>query len=598
MEPFDRSLPSPIEPVLQLRASAEGAVAVADALSDDQRRRAVDTGLELRILDTAIQDGGPELIVLSGSAGGGKSLAIATLTEVAPDAFGAWIEDATHSESPSQDQVDRLRDFFTPFTDGAAPAAGKPRIIAMNTGMVIRFFAALRSRAPGGHHSLTELEAHLKSRMGLSEEQPTEGSPMAQRVLVVNLDHRPTTGGPASLFSAMLRSLDPGRPAGIMAGAARCESCQVRGWCFVRTNAEIASSAAVTEALDSATDRIALERGRPLPPRALWDLTAQLITGGEPFAGPEDPCDTIAAIAAADDRERVWRRVLPNGIFIAGDPSGLAAQVAALDPSFAPSSATHDLLARTGIDPDGDAADFVSWLAPDPGKAEAVPTAASAMSGPSIDRAEAARAMVRAAFISGRIPLPGDPDAAFSAALAEYSEFHVPQPPSLAALQELRDLIATALARTFGEEAGPERFFQIDASDPRRPITVMAGADLQGELLEIAPDPVVRANLPGAEIAGYRPLAVTIRLADVELPIGLGLYRVLRQGAAGTLPSSADLAHFFALRRAVEAIGRVASADHDRPLLITDRTAGRRYRVAQRRDIRGQNQIAVQEVLS
>ena len=60
------------------------------------------------------------------------------------------------------------------------------------------------------------------------------------------------------------------------------------------------------------------------------------------------------------------------------------------------------------------------------------------------------RSRTSAAFISGRIPLPGDPDAAFSAALAEYSEFHVPQPPSLAALQELRDLIATALARTFG----------------------------------------------------------------------------------------------------------------------------------------------------
>lgn len=592
--PFDRLLPSPITSILQLRAGAEGAVAVAGALSDEQRRRTVDTGLEERILDAALREGGPELIVLSGSAGGGKSLAIATLTEAAPDAFGAWIEDATHSESPSQDQVDRLGDFFSPFTDGSPPVGGRPRIIAMNTGMVIRFFAALRSRAPGGRHHLTELEAVLKARMGLAGGVPAGGA-MARRVLVVNLDQRPTTGGQSSLFSAMLRSADPSRPGGILGGSPRCATCQVRPWCFVRSNAQIASSVAVAAALDGAADRVALERGRPIPPRALWDLIAQLLTGGEPFAGSEDPCYTIAEIARADDRERVWRRLLPNGIFIGAEPGSLAAGVAALDPSFDPASETHDLLARTGIDVAGDAAAFRAALAADPEAAEAVATAASAM--PSLDRAEVARAMVRAGFLSGRVPLPGDPDATFLDALEEYATFHAGR-PTVAALEGLTDLAATALARTFGEEAGPERFFHIDAGDPRRSVTVMAGADLHGDLLKVAPDPVISANEPGAAVAGYRPLAVSVDLAGVELPVGLALYRVLRQAAAGTLPSAADLAHFFALRRAVEAIGRIASADHTRPLLIADRVEGRRYRVAQRRDIRGQNQVTVQEITS
>lgn len=594
-EPFDRALPSPISPILQLRLQAEGAVAVAGALSEGQRRRIVSTGLEDRVLGEALRDSGPELIVLSGSAGGGKSLAISILNEAAPDAFGASIEDATHAESPSQDQVDRLSDFLSPLRDGTSPGSGKPRIIAMNTGMVIRFFAELKKRSPGGHHNLTGLEALLKARMGLASAEGAEESPMKARVLVVNLDHRPTTGGEASLFSAMLRSLDPAHPAGIMGGAERCATCQVRAWCFARTNAEIVSRPEVTRTLDTAAERIALERGRPLPPRALWDLAAQLVTGGEPFDGPGDPCDTIAAIAGADSREQVWRRLLPNGIFSGPQPAGLAGLVAALDPSYTPGSGIHDLLARTGIDAGNDRSAFTATLSPEAGKAEAVATAASIVE--SLDRVDIARAAVRAAFLSGRIPLSGDHDEPFFAALAEYAVLDTEPAHGVDALEALRALIAAALAHTFGEEAGIEQFFRIDSGDPSRPVTVMAAADLRSELLDIAPDPVLRANRQGAEVAGYRPLTVNIRLAGVELPVGLALYRVLRQGATGTRPSAGDLARFFALRRGVEAIGRLASTEHHRALLITDRGEGRRYRVAQRRDIRGQNQITVQEVL-
>src|SRR5262249_39677060 len=159
-----------------------------------------------------------------------------------------------------------------------APAyAGKPRLIAMNTGMVIRFFDQLPDS-----HGYTALEAGIREQLELP---PSAGDArsLAGRVLVVNLDQRPTAGGGGLLFSRMLEKLDPGRDDGIMAGAPRCETCRVRDWCFVRTNSSIVSSQPARAALDAAAAQLAMDRARYLQPRALWDLAASLATGDEPF---------------------------------------------------------------------------------------------------------------------------------------------------------------------------------------------------------------------------------------------------------------------------------------------------------------------------
>src|SRR4051794_15214412 len=152
-DPFDTTLPSPISAVLELRPAGSASVVRADRLTPVQERALVETGLEARIRATITGDDPPALVVISGSAGGGKSAAINRLTS-SSDAFGAVIEDATHAEAPDQEQYERLTAFFAPLRDGEPPFTGKPLLIAMNTGMVVRFFDQLRAHG-GPDHGFT-----------------------------------------------------------------------------------------------------------------------------------------------------------------------------------------------------------------------------------------------------------------------------------------------------------------------------------------------------------------------------------------------------------------------------------------------------------
>src|SRR4051794_24680916 len=126
-----------------MRASARSAVVVAGELTATQQRALVATGLEDAIVELATGADAPALIVVSGSAGGGKSAAIDQLTERGK-AFADIVEDATHAESPDQEQYQRLVKFLAPLADGEPDYEGEPLLIAMNTGMAIRFFDQLR----------------------------------------------------------------------------------------------------------------------------------------------------------------------------------------------------------------------------------------------------------------------------------------------------------------------------------------------------------------------------------------------------------------------------------------------------------------------
>ncbi|HXH07172.1 MAG TPA: hypothetical protein VNI83_11335 [Vicinamibacterales bacterium] len=590
--PFDKSLPSPIAAVLELRASSEDSVVIPGRLSDVQRRQRIKTAIGERILEEVRGPEPPTVVLISGSAGGGKSLEISELAEHAPNEFERILEDATHAEAPDQDQHEQLVDFFAPLRDGAPPATGKPRLIAMNTGMVIRFFDQLRE-VRGEAHGFTALEARLRERLELPR-APLGEAELPGRVLVVNLDLRPTAGGNETLFARMLAALDPDDPDGIMGGAPRCGTCAVRDWCFVRTNAKIISGGAARDALDGAAEELARERGRFLQPRALWDLAADVVTGGEPFDQP-DPCDRIAELAAAGDPVPVWQRIASNGAFV--EPRGLtAASLRQLDPSYRPSDRAHELFGRTGIEPAADAQRLRDYLGG--GGREAVETAATALERLLEDdgavRVPAARGLVRAAALAGEFAFAAAGADAFRGALTEYRAF--PDADSdYHELHELRGLLARALALAFGEIVGAESFFRTEAYDPRRDYAVLVGVEIEQELRPV-PDPRRLANPEGATLVGYEPLAVAFELAGVRLDLDLPLYRLVLETVGGTTPSSADLERFYGLRRAAEALGRIAADDHSRPLLITERLTGGRFRVAQTPDLRGQPNLTVRPV--
>jgi len=568
----------------------------AERLTPVQERALVATGLEERIRSILSGVDPPALVLIGGSAGGGKSAAINRLTS-GVSAFAQVIEDATHAEAPDQEQYERLTAFFAPLRDGAPQFSGKPLLIAMNTGMVIRFFDQLRAQG-GPQHGLTALEAALRAQLQLP--QRPAAMELAGRVLVVNLDLRATAGGGDSLFANMLEALDPDRIDGVMGGAARCATCAVREFCFVRTNARIVSTEPARSVLDGAAEEIALDRGRPLQPRELWALGADLVTGGAPFT-EIDPCWDIARLSAQPDgRLAVWERLIANGPFTHAGAE-ISQRLGDLDPSFRPGDRVHELMTGAGIDPAGDARELESKLGGGTGR-EAVRTAARALADGAIvrngeyDRTAVGRSLVRAAALAGEIDLVAHQDDGFRAALAEYGD---PTGAATEALKALQDEIALAMTRAFGVEAGADTYFYTRAYDARHAHAILVRADLlmDEDLLCLQhPDPVREASTEGADVAGYRPLGIVFELAGVPLLVDLPLYRLIRSTATGTKPSSADLERFFHLRRAAEALGRKAVEERDRPLLIVQRESGRLFRLARRRDVRGNPTLGIQEV--
>jgi len=591
--PFDRTLPSPIAGIMQMRSAGAGSVVVAGSSRPVLH---VDTGLEDRLLDAIAAPGSEvRLVVLSGSAGGGKSSAIDRLLGLRRDLFEQCIEDATHAETPGEDQVERLETFFAPFRDGAATPPARPRLIAMNTGLMIRFFRDMARRAGGKDHDLSELERVLRQRMGLPSAGNAVRSPLDHAVLVVNLDHRPTTGGTDSFFARQLAAVSPRTAASPFALTGRCGTCAVRDWCAPRTNADMIADPTVRGVLDQLADRLAQEKGRPLAPRALRDLAATMILGGTSFDAEEDPCDAVLRWRESGNASAVFDNILPNGVFTGPDAGGLASQLAQTDPSFAPSGPAHDIISGTGIDTDSDARRLIEWLGGEDRPALTVAVRAMAPAADSMDaRFAVARCLVRAAYLASRIELPDEPDRLFVDALGEYgAETGVTE-----AIGRLEDLVSSALARSFGHEVGMQRFFRIHASRAGT-VDVLVAADLSGSgpaALSVVPDRAKQHNPQGTRITGYRPMAITLSLAGVELQVDRPLFRVLARAAAGARPSADELERFFALRRAVEAIGREASLDFDQPLLLADTATGIKHRLTRRRDYRGQPQITVQEV--
>jgi len=593
---FDRALPSPIQAILRMRSSGQESVVVAGSGVSEALH--VDTGLERRLLDVLTAPGSPvRLVVLSGSAGGGKSSAIDRLLSACADLFESYIEDATHAETPRADQVERLEAFFQPFRDGASAGPGKPRLIAMNTGLMLRFFRDLGRRTAPSTHGLGSLETILRKRMGLRLAATASLSPqLEESVLVVNLDHRPTTGGDASLFSQLLQAVAPSSPVSPFRLAGRCGTCTVRDWCVPRTNAELLGNGSVTRAVDELADRIARERGRPLPPRALRDLVAAFVVGGPGFDAAADPCDVVAAWRDRADSRSAFNHLVGNGPLVDPEGPGLAGTLARSDPSYAPSAKTHDIISSTGIDANADIGRLVASLGgPD---RPAVLAAAQALPYVALEvpegRSALARCLVRVAYLTGEIALPDEPDPLFATALDEYANGTAGD----GAIAKLEDLIGSALARSFGYELGLQRYFRAHASKSGS-IEVLVAADLGGTgpaTLRVQPDPVQDANPVGARIAGYRPHAITVQLAGVHLQVDTPLFRVLDRAASGARPSADELERFYSLRRAVEALGREASRDHEQPLLLADTTSGVKHRLTHRRDFRGQPQISVQEV--
>jgi hypothetical protein len=586
-QPFDRALPSPLGRLRDLLAPA-GESVVGEELSPTQQRMYQPGALERHLLDAVKGDDAPDLVVIAGSAGGGKSAIIRYVLEESGESFGEYIADATHAEAPNEEQADRLAAFFLPFADGSERPGGPTRLIAMNTGMVLKFFRDVSS--PGHPRSaFTFLEQYVKDRLRvpLSRRVPDPPSWLSDAVLVLNLDNRPTAGEEGDIFDLVLQRLDPDRIDGVLEGSERCRSCKVVDWCYPRANAQVISDLPAREVLNGAAGDVALRRGRNLAPRALWDLAAQLALGGLDVTR-DDPCDAIVEIAEASDIDALVGGLATGNALDAG--TRLAADLVATDPSLAPSSDVHDLIASAGLDPYADASILRDSLAGDAGSRPAVENAAAA-----IREGRAAisgRQLVRAAWLGRRVRARADVPDAFAAALSAQRDITrgaiTPQQ-----LEDAVEYVAEGLANGFGVVSGPETFYPTDDGDGvTRKTDVFVRADLVQDGMLWVPedgDPVIASNPVGADVVGYRPLAIAMELsmqqgdgdpANQAFDISLPLWDLLGRAAGGTIPSSVDKERFLGLRRAMESVGQLAGRNRKLPLLVRRRGSGRKFRIA------------------
>jgi hypothetical protein len=570
-EPFDRSLPSPLEAIVALRSAGEDSVVASKTITSRQQAMYVPTGLDDRLARRMLAPTAPALLLLSGSSGGGKSALIRMLERaVPPGTFTAVVEDATHAEAPDEDQTRSLAEVLAGF-DGGVPGPGVHILLAANTGLLLRLERMFKR---SGHPALAELVAFTLHRLGVPA-APTIPAARAKElqatVLVVDLDQRPTSGSEDRLLRRMLPLLDPAAPGGVLARAERCSSCKVRAFCSPRTNLELLADPGIGAVLDEAVEQVALRRGRDVQPRQLWDALGTLALGGVEVAPDADPCDGVAEMAARDDLGAVWRSLLPNGAFSSPDENPLCADLAALDPAFAPSLEGHDIIASAGVDPEGDARSLAEMLGGTASAREAVLTAARALRSGQVGEGTAAvaRGLARASWLAGKLPLLAGVPEEFSSAL---------QGDEVAQRQVIR-VAAQGIVRSFGRYVEGNYYLPTESLAEKKDSRVLVRVELD-ERLDWRPSVPEEANPQGSEAVGLRTLTARILIGDAIMTLDLPMYELLERASAGTSAASVDIERFHSLRHAIETLGRAMAGERDAPLLIVRNGGREAYRAS------------------
>jgi serine/threonine protein kinase len=552
----------------------------------------------------------PTLFVLAGNAGDGKSHLLARLTrkrlERQPDVRDRIhaIADATHALSATDSQRDRLAKFFSPFADVEPTADSRVHLIAMNTGMVIRFFEGSDEQA-----RYARLYAELQRQLGLRRSDARDPS-LPWRVQVVNLDLRDllTEASGPSFAERMLQRLSPQNAAGIPAAKwEACKQCSAFSLCPVAYNLRALEMPSPRKAVLTTLRRAALEADVHLSPRNMWGFLYRLVTGGvERYDVPgrtaaDGPCDVIRRTVATGDGGWLLRGQFTELMFEqekAGTPwSGIARH----DPAFSSAPEIDNLHTRLSIKTELDnAPEIVEKKLGGHGQV---------LAGLSLDaltsilprdisfkgrrRDAAVRRQVffdPTTFVAW---LQHDGAGNFDALLDAYQTYSK-DPSRLTRdqqshLTQLKDLTKSVFLHGNGRRIRGADYLRVSQPNARAESLLLVRADgttldqvfRLKQILMRDVHIVAHADRPELlDLLGYRPAQVTLDVLRVRLTVDLALHDFLRRVNDGQKPSVRDLAQFQSLLFIGERVGNeLARQQSTKELFVWDDAHSKLFRL-------------------
>lgn len=316
--------------LLDIRKDSQGSVVSNGEMSPHMRRLYVPDEIDDEIA-AWLTDPKIHLLILTGSAGHGKSAAIANARKLAQDA-GIPLAirfDATHSNKRQGSYREALRTFLTPFAQGKSPKS--KHLLAMNLGLALDFFtgdeadrkkfAAIGAAFDQGfalgigftespHPSVKIIDLTRRMKLAFDPEANRASVPFVERLL--------------NSFS----SEHPGPVQDAVKG--ECEGCDRRRQCPVFLNIALLSRPEVRTHVSHAIMAGALERGLHLTPRNLLDIVSR-ITVPQDLEPEVDPASEICSLRltdsqvmteAGEDPAKTWGRRLHLTLFDLAFPRG------------------------------------------------------------------------------------------------------------------------------------------------------------------------------------------------------------------------------------------------------------------------------------
>jgi serine/threonine protein kinase len=553
---------------------------------------------------------GPALFLLAGNAGDGKSHLLYRLLRVRlaqkPHLLKRIraIADATHALTPDASQMDRLEEFFAPFADENPAVDDRVHLIAMNTGMVIRFF-----ESPHGQR-FRGLYQQLEQKLGLR----SASAAWKGRIEVVNLDLRDLIARGAqdrpSFAERMLDRLDPEQSESIPGPKwAACKSCLAFALCPVAFNMRALREPMPRKALLRVLRRAALDTDVHLSPRNLWGFLYRLVTGGverydqEDRASTDGQCDVVRAKVNQGDGAWLLEGQFTELLFKQPGASVPWSALARHDPAFSSAPAIDRLHTRLSIKTELDnAPETVAALGGvGPSLAGLALDALGAMlpgdarfKGRRRDAAVRRHVLFHPATFDAWVQNDGGVD--FEAVLSAYDEFsrqdgtQILSKDTREKLKQLRQLVQDVFLYGNGRLVDGVPYLRVSQPNVRAESELLVRADravldehfhVQKIVREDVHIAAHRGRAQLLSLLGYQPTQVTLDILGIRLTVDLALYEFLRRVNEGQKPSMRALSQFQALLFIGERVGNeLARAQRTKELFVLDKAQSTLYRLA------------------